>query len=124
LIALDADAAGLDALIARLDALDGEKIAAPAMRRTLDRMRAIARSVAHVKTGRLRGSMTAIGPVAVGAGTLEGRISPVGTFYAIYEVARGGPHDYTTLTIEGAQDEFAALAATLEADVARYVRGG
>lgn len=121
---LDADTEGFDRILARLDGLErAAEVASPAMRQTLQRLATYARGIAHVKTGRLRASLRAEGPVSIGSGILEGLVTPLGVPYAIQEVRRGGEHDYAGRTLTEARGEIDALIAALAEDVAAYIRG-
>lgn len=82
----------------------------------------LARSIVHVKSGRLRDGLVIDGPFNVGTGTLEARISAPSVPYADEEVARGGEHDFASRTLEdgagvidqAAQDMEQTLIAILE----------
>lgn len=115
----------LPALIARIQALGAEvdTISTPALRTAIERLTAYAKSIAHVRTGLLKASLHPEGPFLLGDGTLEARVSPMPAWYAQYEVARGGDHNYAGRTLEEDAQTIAALTAELEQAVAAYVRG-
>ena len=108
----------LPELIERLQSLQRLDVIAPAMSAALSDLAALARSLAHVRTGTLRASLKPGPIVAVGAGTLEGRVRTT-VFYAPYEVARGGAHDYVARTEAAA----GAIERRMVAEIiAAYVR--
>lgn len=81
----------------------------------------LARSVVHVQSGRLQGSLHVEGPFNIGTGTLEARVTS-NVPYASEEIARGSEHDYATRTLtegasiieQAAQDMEKALIAIME----------
>jgi hypothetical protein len=81
----------------------------------------LARSIVHVRSGRLQASLHIEGPFDVGTGTLEARVTS-NVPYAEEEVARGSEHDYAARTIDegqsiieqAAQDMEQALIAIME----------
>lgn len=77
----------------------------------------VARSVVHVKSGELRDSLYIVAPSYIGAEIGEFDVAARSS-HGMYEVARGGAHDYVARTLEdgagvidGAADDIAELAA-------------
>src|SRR5690349_19445735 len=83
----------------------------------------LARSIVHVKSGRLRDGLVIEGPFNVGTGTLEARISAPSVPYADEEVARGGAHDYATRTLEDGQGIIDQAAEDMEAALIAIIEG-
>ncbi len=76
-----------------------------------------ARQVVHVKTGELRDSLYVVSPSYLGAEVSEWAIE-ARSAHGLYEVERGGAHDYVARTLEdgagiidGAAEDLAELVA-------------
>lgn len=63
----------------------------------------IARRVVHVQSGNLRDRLAIEPPVVIDAGEAEYVVSSSAS-YAEHEAAKGGDHDFATLTIEEGAD--------------------
>lgn len=100
-IAVDIDDSGLKQAQAQLQAAPSriEQRVLGRVGRAQRELLRVARSVVHVKTGRLRDSLSIDGVALIGGGTLEGAIK-TNVPYAEAEVARGGEHDYAQRTLE------------------------
>lgn len=113
----------LDGLLARLESLkDVPGIVAPDLENTIGNVRRLAVTRAHKRTGDLRRALHVEGPTRLNRGTLEARVTPLpDVTYGIFEVKRGGEHDYTQKTIDAAQALITDLERQLERRVAERV---
>jgi hypothetical protein len=83
---------------------------------------AVARSVVHVQTGRLRDSLHVQGPFDIGTGALEVAIVS-NVPYAGKEAARGGEHDYPALTLQSGQSIIDQAAEDMELAIIAVMEG-
>jgi len=83
----------------------------------------VARSVVHVKTGRLRDGLIVEGPFNVASGELVATISAPSVSYADIEAARGGLHDFATRTIAEGASVIDQAAADMEAAIIAVMEG-
>jgi hypothetical protein len=109
-------------LMRGLEQLDGVGYTRPAMREALGDLERYAKQIVHVDTGRLRRTLHVEGPMDIGAGTLEGVVTPDPVPYAIYEVRRGGEHDYAGRTLRESRQIINDFAQRLEADALETLR--
>jgi hypothetical protein len=82
--------------------------------RALRELQRIARSVVHVRSGRLQRGLVIQGPYNVGSGTLEASVSAPTVPYAGEEASRGGEHDFVTRTLEVGQGVIDQAAQDME----------
>ncbi len=110
----------LDEFITRLQTLDAraDAISIRLLSDAGDDVLVIAQDTGHRLTGRMDDTMHRIGPYPVGSDTQEARIES-GMPYAIYEVARGGDHDWPVLTDQKAEPRMQALANAVADSVVR-----
>jgi hypothetical protein len=82
----------------------------------------VARRVVHVRTGKLRDSLSIDPPSYVGADLSEFGVS-ARVSYAGYEVAKGGEHDYVARTLEEGQAVIDSAANDIADIVASTIVG-
>lgn len=97
---MSVDATQLEAWLRQLQTADAQINAqtAAALRRVQETLRDYATSIAHVQTGEMRDSIYALGPFPTGQGMLESIIASASQ-HAVYEMERGGDHDWLDRTI-------------------------
>lgn len=98
------DAGQLEAYAALLQTADAQidRDTAVALKRAQVALRELAARIAHRKTGNMADSMYDLGPFTAGAGELESTIQSAAP-YTVYELERGGDHDWASRAIvEGA----------------------
>lgn len=82
----------------------------------------IVQSQMHRQTGNMIESTGRFGPYPAGSGVLEATIES-GAWYAGFEAARGGEHDWPTRSVEAAQPRVQELSEALAEAVARILVG-
>lgn len=83
----------------------------------------LARTLVHVRTGRLRDGLIVEGPFDIATGVLEARVSAPSVPYAEAEFDRGGEHDTPARTLEEGQDILDGIAQDMEAAIAQIMEG-
>jgi len=97
---MSVNAAQLEAYLQQLTTAGAEidRETAGALRRVQDALTKYAISIEHVQSGEMRDSTYSIGPLPGGAGILESIITSASS-HTIYEMERGGDHDWLDRTI-------------------------
>lgn len=115
----------LDEFVARLQTLaaESDRLAIRLLSDATDDVVVIAQETGHEQTGRMIETMHRIGPYPIGSETLEARVES-GMAYAKYEAARGGAHDWPTLTEQAAEPRLERLAEDTAAAIVRALTGG
>lgn len=118
------DASQIEAYAALLQTADAaiDRDAAVAFRRALDTLRQFAQGIEHRKTGNMAESTYTLGPFPAETGVLEGSIQSAAP-YTVYEVERGGDHDWMSRTISEGGSILDALADETGRIVAAAVMG-
>lgn len=91
--------------------------------RALRELQKIARSVVHVKSGRLQRGLEIQGPFNVATGELIATVSAPTVPYADLEVERGGAHDFVTRTLEQGASVIDKAAQDMEQAIVDVMEG-
>lgn len=112
------DAGDLERYLTLLETADDaiDRDTAAALRRVQEQLAAYAAGIAHRDSGDMADSIHALGPFPLGNGMLESQISSAAP-YTVFELARGGDHDWAGRTLE----EQAAVLDALQDETGRVV---
>ncbi len=122
---MSVDASQLERYLDLLTTADAQidRETARALKRVTDTLKEYARGIEHVKTGAMRDSTYSLGPFAAGGGILESTIASAAP-HTIYEINRGGDHDWMDRTIIEQSGVLDALADECGRIVAAAVTEG
>ena len=104
------DTSQLEAYLRLLETADAtiNRNAAAALKEAVDDIVELAQSFEHKQSGFMAASTHQLGPFALGGGVLESQIVSAAS-YVDLEVAKGGDHDWPTLTLKSAESRLASL---------------
>jgi hypothetical protein len=117
---MSADTSELEQLLRTLATADDQVRvrSAALLQQAAQRLAQHAQTIAHRNTGQMADSIYALGPFPTGGNLLESLIDSAAP-YTVYELARGGDHDWAARTLD---DERSTLDQ-LEADAVALVIG-
>jgi hypothetical protein len=118
------DTSELDRLIALLQTIDPqiEQSLARRFGQVLQDVLGSARQAGHQLSGNMVRSMYTLGPFPLGGGDLEGLVDS-GVGYSVYELERGGEHDWATRAIAANLGTMQRFADDTGRDIGRILGG-